>query len=280
MNRATPTIESKPAGRRNFLGELFHRAETASVDDRPPRVSDELQVIVVLLVATVVMTIQEYCLTHAVRLKLAERLDQTPWSEWVDPLWRLLGVDTNARLADLLFWAGGMTATYVVVPTLVIWFVFGQRLRDYGFKIRGVLASSWIYLGMLAILGPLLWQLSATASFQARYPFYQPVTNEPLWPALFVWEIFYLTQFVGLEFFFRGFLLHGTKRRFGYLAIFVMVAPYCMIHFGKPMPETFGAIVAGIALGYMSLKTRSIWLGAAAHITVAISMDMLALCRG
>jgi membrane protease YdiL (CAAX protease family) len=52
-----------------------------------------------------------------------------------------------------------------------------------------------------------------------------------------------------------------------------------MIHFGKPIQETLGAIVAGILLGFMALKTRSIWLGAALHIAVAWTMDGLAVWR-
>jgi len=32
-------------------------------------------------------------------------------------------------------------------------------------------------------------------------------------------------------------------------------------------------------LGFMSLKTRSVWLGAALHIAVAATMDWLALWR-
>ena len=47
----------------------------------------------------------------------------------------------------------------------------------------------------------------------------------------------------------------------------------------QPMPEAFASIVAGLALGYMSLRTRSIWLGAAIHVTVAISMDFASLWR-
>ena len=72
------------------------------------------------------------------------------------------------------------------------------------------------------------------------------------------WECSYGLQFIGLEFFFRGFMVHGTRHRFGFYAVFVMMVPYCMIHYQKPMPETFGAIVAGIVLGFMSLKMRSI----------------------
>ena len=34
-------------------------------------------------------------------------------------------------------------------------------------------------------------------------------------------------------------------------AIFVMVVPYVMIHFGKPMLETVGAIIAGVVLGLL-----------------------------
>ena len=62
------------------------------------------------------------------------------------------------------------------------------------------------------------------------------------------WELAYGLQFIGLEFFFRGFMVHGTKHRFGFYAIFVMMVPYCMIHFRKPMPETCGAIVAGMVM--------------------------------
>jgi membrane protease YdiL (CAAX protease family) len=50
-----------------------------------------------------------------------------------------------------------------------------------------------------------------------------------------------------------------------------------MIHFGKPMPETLGAIFAGIILGVLSLKSNSIWLGVLLHFSVAIAMDCFAL---
>jgi membrane protease YdiL (CAAX protease family) len=43
--------------------------------------------------------------------------------------------------------------------------------------------------------------------------------------------------------------------------------------------ETFAAFIAGIVLGLMSLKTRSIWMGAVLHVSVALSMDFAALRR-
>ena len=52
-----------------------------------------------------------------------------------------------------------------------------------------------------------------------------------------------------------------------------------MIHFGKPISETAGAIIAGIVLGFLSLNTNSILLGILVHVTVALTMDICALWR-
>jgi hypothetical protein len=72
-------------------------------------------------------------------------------------------------------------------------------------------------------------------------------------------------------------MVHGLKKYAGFYSVIIMTVPYCMIHFGKPMGETFAAIFAGIALGTMSLKSRSIALGVFLHYSVAITMDMAAL---
>jgi membrane protease YdiL (CAAX protease family) len=92
-----------------------------------------------------------------------------------------------------------------------------------------------------------------------------------------MWEMLYAVQFVTLEFFYRGFLLFALERFMGAFAIFVTVIPYCMVHFGKPFVETFAAIPAGVVLGALALRTRSIWPGAALHIAVGWSMDLLSL---
>jgi membrane protease YdiL (CAAX protease family) len=87
----------------------------------------------------------------------------------------------------------------------------------------------------------------------------------------------YFVQFFALEMFFRGFWLGALRRSFGSGAIFAMAVPYCMIHYGKPYLEACGAIVAGIALGSLSMKTKSIYQGFLVHVTVAGLMDWLSL---
>jgi membrane protease YdiL (CAAX protease family) len=52
-----------------------------------------------------------------------------------------------------------------------------------------------------------------------------------------------------------------------------------MIHYGKPYLEAHGAIVAGVVLGSLAMRTKSIYAGFLVHITVAFSMDFLALWR-
>jgi membrane protease YdiL (CAAX protease family) len=117
--------------------------------------------------------------------------------------------------------------------------------------------------------------LSNQRDFLDYYPFYKKA--ERSWFDLLMWESAYFLQFFALEFYFRGWLLSGLRRSMGSVAIFVMAVPYCMIHYGKPYLEAHGAIVAGIVLGSLAMRTRSIYAGFLVHITVAGIMDYMAL---
>jgi membrane protease YdiL (CAAX protease family) len=133
---------------------------------------------------------------------------------------------------------------------------------------------AWIYLLCLVIVIPTLAVVSRTPEFNRYYPMYPGASRS--WIDFWVWEVIYIGQFLSLEIFFRGFWLRGA-RALGVGAIFSMVVPYVMIHFPKPYLEACGAIVAGVVLGSLSMKTGSIWAGFLIHSTVAILMDLLAL---
>jgi membrane protease YdiL (CAAX protease family) len=181
------------------------------------------------------------------------------------------------RLLELGWWVAVLFTFYFMVPALFIRLVLRERLRDYGLKLQGAFRDYGLYVAMLMFMIPLVLFFSATPGFQARYPFYEMQKGDPLFPHFIAWEALYFLQFCALEFFFRGFMVHGTRQTFGYYSVFVMTIPYCMIHFGKPFPETLAAIIAGIVLGTLSLKSRSVWLGIAIHYSVAITMDLCAL---
>ena len=229
-------------------------------------------------------------LTVAVALTLNNFLSDGSNPAWLVSSLRTVGLGSVAnRLHDgllvsahrdwnqLAFWAVVMLVTYVVPPVVVIRLVFRERVRDFGLRVRGVFPHVRLYAVLFGIAAPLILLASFSASFQERYPFYHPPAGSSLWPYLYLWWALYWMQFVALEFFFRGFMVHGLAPRLGWAAIFAMVVPYNMLHYGKPMPEALAAIVGGVVLGTLSLKTRSIWLGAALHISIALTMDLCAL---
>ncbi|UCF74399.1 MAG: CPBP family intramembrane metalloprotease [Betaproteobacteria bacterium] len=175
-----------------------------------------------------------------------------------------------------LWWALGSIAFYLPIPMLIVRFGFGQRLRDFGWRLD-VPLRHWILYGvMLLVMMPIVFYAASQPGFLAVYPFFRAAFIAPT-QAVLVWELAYLAQFLALEFFFRGFLAIGLGQVLGRAAVWVSVVPYCMIHFHKPLPEALAAIVAGVILAEVAQRTRSIAGGVVVHMGVALTMDLLAL---
>ena len=253
-----------------LLGRLVRMVRRLSIDqwraidaetERAPAEAGatSLQVLVVLLTIAAMLTLQEYF----------GDLDKT-YPHLFPPdrsrYWELRG---------FAWWSGWRVLGYVVVPMIVLCCLPGQRIRDYHVSLRGFGKHLWIYLVMFALVLPAVLAASTTPAFRQTYPFYRMANRS--YTDLVIWELLYAAQFFSLEFFFRGFLLHGLRRAFGANAIFVMLVPYCMIHYGKPLPETLGALGAGLILGTLAMRTRSIWGGVLIHVGVAVTMDVMAL---
>jgi membrane protease YdiL (CAAX protease family) len=146
---------------------------------------------------------------------------------------------------------------------------------DMGLRVTGFFKHLGLYALCLGVVLLAMTVVGKNSDFSSYYPFYSAASRS--WFDLIVWESIYFLQFFGLEFFFRGFLLEALRRTMGSAAIFAVAVPYCMIHFGKPYLETHGAIIAGVVLGSLAMKTRSIYAGFLVHITVAFAMDYMAL---
>lgn len=262
-----------------LFGETVRRVEAESLAHRTSTAgaNADWKTVVALLTTALCLTLQNFADRPYSIVVLLQRLISihvAPGS--LQAVCSRLDEWDDDALARLTWWACVAYTAYVIIPGLVIKLVFRERIIDYGVKLRGVLGGWPIYAVFVAVMAPTVWLVSADAHFQATYPFYKV---SRLCPGLLRWEILYAFQFVALEFFFRGFVVHGTKHRFGVYSVVVMTVPYCMIHFLKPFPECMGSIVAGVVLGMMSLKTGSVWLGAALHISVAWGMDAASLYR-
>jgi len=194
------------------------------------------------------------------------------------PLLEALSMETSTYrgLFAYGYWAITSLVIRVGVPVACIWFWFNDSIRNYGFRMweKG---HGRYYLVLFLIMLPLLIGASFTESFQGKYPFYSDAGKS--WVHFALYQLTYGTQFFALEAFFRGFLIFALFRRFGYYGILIMTIPYCMIHFGKPVAETVGAIIAGVVLGYAALKSKS-WLpGAMLHWGVGFTMDIACILQ-
>ncbi|PTQ78860.1 CAAX prenyl protease-like protein [Nitrosomonas oligotropha] len=256
---------------------VFLKSEANSLRSLQANISKlDVKVVLVCLIVAFSLTCTRYLGDAYYLISILRDLNLTGLAQAAD---NLLQHHANAQLHQLIYWASVVIFFYFVFPACIILLVFKENLTEYGLQLKNAGQGYPLYLGMLAIMVPLVFYFSGSESFLVRYPFYTVASDESLFPNFFFWEIVYFLQFLALEFFFRGFILHGTKHRFGFYAIFVMVIPYCMIHFGKPMPETIAAIIAGVVLGFLSLKSKSIWLGVMIHCSVALTMDLCALYR-
>lgn len=184
---------------------------------------------------------------------------------------------TDAGYWDLTvrgFWCAVLVTGYFVVPALALK-LRGKSLKEHHLGTQGLGEHAWIYglaygVVLLCIVGA-----SLTPEFRTYYPIYELAHRSVA--DLLAWWFVYAVQLFSVEFFFRGYLLRALRGSLGSAAIFVSMIPYVMVHFGKPLAETFGAIFAGVVLGTLAMRTRSVWLGVALHVSIAWTMDLMAL---
>ena len=238
---------------------------------------DRRRVVVVLITSALSLTFLNFGTTNpAWFVAFLEALGAGGWAERVRAAFE--SSDT-AQLNRLLFWGGGQILAYTLAPIVAIKLILKDRVGDYGLRVRGIGSHGRAYAVLLALSVPFVVLASYTPAFLAKYPFYDLSPGEGLWPNMALWWVVYALQFAALEFFFRGFMVHGLSERFGYLSVFVMMVPYNMLHYGKPVAEALAAILGGIILGWLSLRSRSIWWGVGVHVGVAATMDVAALAH-
>jgi membrane protease YdiL (CAAX protease family) len=216
-----------------------------------------------VLVAFILLILDRFGLQSAFMDMFGNRLRLSSWQ-----------VNDMQFLAQVYFSAACLVL-FVLVPLLYNR-VFPLRIADpFGLAWRPAIRHMPVYLTLLALMLPVLWWAAGHPAFHQFYPMYKP-SSPAMWLAF---ELIYLGQFFCVEFFFRGFTLFRLEQRFGLHAVSLMVVPYALLHIHKPFLEGLGSIVAGLVLGMLALKTRSIWPGLAVHGGVAFAMDWFALLR-
>lgn len=181
------------------------------------------------------------------------------------------------ELLGYIWWGSWHYLGFLIIPMLTIKLVLKQNLSDYGWQ-WGSVHKHW--LGYFLLAAPIIFfaiLVSFRSDFSAHYPFYRDAHIS--WIDFLLWEAIYITQFIAVEFFFRGFLVNGLRVQFGSLSVAIMCLPYLMLHFPKLWLESTGAILFGFFLGVLALRSRSIWGGVGVHVAIALTMDLAALMQ-
>lgn len=255
----------------NPVSYLLHELDAADRQWRDPNADSDWRRLALLLCMTAA------CLFFMQYLRFSSSFyTLVEWVFGTEARVALRAHPWGALVSDL-WWGAVHLVGYVLLPILFLRYVWRERLRNFGLGWNQTTSWLWACAALAGVIIGFAFIASHSDSFQRTYPFYQLAGRS--WLDLLLWEVIYLSQFVFLEFFFRGFLLHALAPRFGAAAIFVMVIPYLMIHFPKPWPEALGALPFGILLGVIALRSRSIWGGALVHMSIALSMDMMSLAQ-
>lgn len=229
------------------------RVRLQSLDSKP---------VFILLTATVIQVIARFHTSRAAfRTILGGYVVDAPLREFYEHCFWLLG-DFLLQFPLLL---------------LLIHFVFKETSSDYGLQTGnwrlGLKVSAIFWFCML----PILWVVSADSAFQQVHP--APGLAKTEWKFFAVYEICSIAYIIGWEYIWRGYMLFGLEKYFGYYAVFIQMIPFTILHFGSPEIETYAAMAAGVGLGLLAFATRSFWYGALAHTLVLGTMDVFGALR-
>ncbi|MFO7446907.1 MAG: CPBP family intramembrane glutamic endopeptidase [Ignavibacteriaceae bacterium] len=185
--------------------------------------------------------------------------------------------NSDVFLWEYLYWFATDFITLFILPVLIIKILFKEKIRDYGITLGDNKAGLTFSLLILFIMLPVIWFASSSPEFSETYPLLYSAKQS--WRVFVTFEIGLFIYMFAWEFIWRGFMLFGLKEKFGYYAVLIQLIPFVILHNGKPVPETFGAIIAGIVLGALALRTGSIFYGIIAHAGVIFVIDLISTLR-
>ena len=186
----------------------------------------------------------------------------------LDPFWRGL-------LEFALFFA-----LFGLLPGL------DQRLRRQGPLVDAGLGLGDRRFGIQALAGglPLVlmvaWLGAQMPEVRGEYPMCRLLLDrrDLFLPYVVSYALLY---YLAWEFYFRGYLLFALASRFGPVsAVLLQTVPSALAHLGKPSGEMFGSIPFGVAVGFLALRTRSIWYGWLLHAALGVSTDWFVIAHG
>jgi hypothetical protein len=183
-------------------------------------------------------------------------------------------------LGKSLRWSSSLFVS--VIPLLLVYLMLERDHEKtyYGLAWKKFDAKPYfILLGIAALFIAIGSFFSDIQNYYPRYQYsggerYAETHGLPPWVTILMYELAYGSDFVSVELFFRGFLIHAFVRTLGGYAVLPMIATYAFLHFGKPMTEAISSVFGGYLLGIISYNTRNVWGGIIIHMGVAWVMEL------
>ncbi len=168
------------------------------------------------------------------------------------------------------------TFLFGFIPALLVLFLYGQPLRDFGLNTDAFrrIIPFWLVSGILIFI--LVYFISRRERNLALYP----QIRCRVWDTglVLLSAVSWMVYIAGYEFMFRGFLLFASFGSYGYWpAIAINVIYYALAHIHRGALETFGAVPAGLVFCYFSLQTGSLCFALLTHITLALTTEWFSL---
>jgi len=181
-------------------------------------------------------------------------------------------------LNSIIYWYIADGLLMFLIPVLSIKLVLKEKLSDFGFTLGdkkfGLITFAIFFISMFITV----WIVSSSRQFAMAYPQGGDSVRNNM-GFLLIYELFILVYMLGWEFMWRGYMLFGLKKRFGYYSIFIQMIPFFILHKGKPEIELFASILAGIILGIQALRSRSFIYSWILHWLVMVSIDTISILR-
>jgi len=185
--------------------------------------------------------------------------------------------DPDVYLYEYLYWFIGDFFIFFILSIIIIKFIIKEKLKNYGLQFGDYKIGLSLSAIFLLVMLPLIWFFSATSEFTENYP--HLLSARSSWGEFYVYQSGMLLYMLSWEFIWRGFMLFGLKEKFGYYSVLIQMIPFVILHNGKPMPETFGAIAGGIALGVLAFRTNSILYCVITHMGIMFTIDIISTLR-
>jgi membrane protease YdiL (CAAX protease family) len=139
---------------------------------------------------------------------------------------------------------------YLLIPLIVIVFIFRESPAEFGFRLGDWKAGLAITAIAVALIAPVLWFVNRSDGSMQAY--YASILGDRV-----PFPLRTFVDLIGWEFLFRGWIVFGYGRKFGPEAIWLQAVPFAIAHIGKPEIETISTIFGGFVFGWVAWRTKS-----------------------